>query len=158
MLCNFLLGAQVITGSGAHLVILPSPEFLSVRHEVALAPPLLPMRTGTLVPNNSEVALVCLRPKDRAIEMQLRTCRASATCPVCGVASQRVHSRYRRTLEDLPWEGLRVTILLETRRFFCVGSHCSRNDFGNLSWPTSAVCFGPPYGTLMLRVLGSAGA
>jgi hypothetical protein len=31
-------------------------------------------------------------------------------------------------------------------------------DFGNLSWPTSAVCFGPPCGLLMLRVLGSAGA
>jgi hypothetical protein len=31
-------------------------------------------------------------------------------------------------------------------------------EFGNLAWPTSAVCFGPPPGTLMLRVLGSAGA
>jgi hypothetical protein len=31
-------------------------------------------------------------------------------------------------------------------------------EFGNLAWPTSAVCFGPPLGTLMLRVLGSAGA
>jgi hypothetical protein len=24
-------------------------------------------------------------------------------------------------------------------------------EFGNLAWPTSAVCFGPPLGTLMLR-------
>ena len=31
-------------------------------------------------------------------------------------------------------------------------------EFGNLAWPTSAVCFGPSLGTLMLRVLGSAGA
>jgi hypothetical protein len=31
-------------------------------------------------------------------------------------------------------------------------------EFGNLAWPTSAVCFGPPLGTLMLRGLGSAGA
>ena len=31
-------------------------------------------------------------------------------------------------------------------------------EFGNLAWPTSAVCFGPPPGTLMLRELGSAGA
>ena len=23
-------------------------------------------------------------------------------------------------------------------------------DFGNLAWPSSAVCFGPPCGTLML--------
>jgi hypothetical protein len=33
-----------------------------------------------------------------------------------------------------------------------------RREFGNLAWPTSAVCFGPPLGTLMLRELGSAGA
>jgi len=32
------------------------------------------------------------------------------------------------------------------------------HEFGNLAWPTSAVCFGPPLGTLMLRGLGSAGA
>ena len=32
------------------------------------------------------------------------------------------------------------------------------DDFGNLAWPTSAVCSGPPLGTLMLRVLGPAGA
>jgi hypothetical protein len=34
----------------------------------------------------------------------------------------------------------------------------TNGEFGNLAWPTSAVCFGPPLGTLMLRVLGSAGA
>jgi len=34
----------------------------------------------------------------------------------------------------------------------------SEADFGNLAWPTSAVCFGPPFGTLRLRVFGSAGA
>ena len=31
-------------------------------------------------------------------------------------------------------------------------------EFDNLAWPTSAVCFGPPCGTLMLRVFGFAGA
>src|SRR5258708_7056109 len=61
-----------------------------------------------------------LRPKGGAIEMQLRTLRA--TCPACGTVSRRVHSCYGRTLEDLPWEGLRVRILLETRRFFCVAA------------------------------------
>jgi DNA primase len=40
-----------------------------------------------------------------------------------------------------------------------MGIECFRvPDFGNLAWPTSAVCFGPPCGTLMLGVLGSAGA
>jgi hypothetical protein len=38
------------------------------------------------------------------------------------------------------------------------GAQSGDDEFGNLAWPTSAVCFGPPLGTLMLRVLGSAGA
>ncbi len=54
-----------------------------------------------------------------------------------------------------------------TANVFCAvepkaGRHFTKvtptRDFGNLSWPTSAVCFGPPCGLLMLRVLGSAGA
>jgi hypothetical protein len=39
-----------------------------------------------------------------------------------------------------------------------VTSYHALVEFGNLAWPTSAVCFGPSLGTLMLRVLGSAGA
>ena len=82
------------------------------------------MRQGCLVPNIAEVALVCLRPKDGAIEMQLRARRSISTCPACGTASRRVHSHYQRKLADLPWEGLPVVILLQARKFFCVGDSC----------------------------------
>ena len=61
--------------------------------------------------------------------MELRTCRALSVCPACGTASRRVHSRYRRKLADLPWEGLPVVILLETRKFFCVGDGCRLRIF-----------------------------
>ncbi len=61
--------------------------------------------------------------------MQLRTSRAVACCPVCGTASRRVHSRYLRRLGDLPWEGISVSILLQTRKFFCVGENCRRCIF-----------------------------
>jgi transposase len=87
------------------------------------------MRQGCLVPNTAEVALVCLRSKDGAIQMQLRTRRSFSCCPVCGTASGRVHSRYQRKLDDLPWEGLRVVILLQTRGFFCTGDRCRRKIF-----------------------------
>ena len=87
------------------------------------------MRQGSLVPNTVEVALVCLRPKDGAIQMELRTCRTFSICPACGTVSRRVHSRYRRKLADLPWEGLPVVILLQTRKFFCVGDSCRLRIF-----------------------------
>ena len=50
-------------------------------------------------------------------------------CPVCGRASTRVHSRYRRCLSDLPAHGRRVRIDLEVRRFRCGGLGCRRKIF-----------------------------
>lgn len=29
-------------------------------------------------------------------------------CPLCGRGSSRVHSRYSRTVQDLPWHGIPV--------------------------------------------------
>lgn len=50
-------------------------------------------------------------------------------CPVCGHGSSRVHSRYHRTVSDLPWHGLRVTFKIRARRFFCDESSCERRIF-----------------------------
>jgi len=48
---------------------------------------------------------------------------------VCGKSIRRIHSRYSRTLSDLPWHGSTVNIQLETRRFFCDSAKCSRRIF-----------------------------
>ena len=87
------------------------------------------MTQGTLIPNISEVALICLRPKDGVVQMLLRACRSFSACPICGTSSRRIHSRYLRKLGDLPWEKLPVTILLQTRKFFCVEPSCRRAIF-----------------------------
>ena len=74
------------------------------------------MVRGTLLPSIFEVERVCLRPRLGLIEVELRTSRPFSCCPVCGTASQRVHSRYLRRLGDLPWQGIPVSILLQTRK------------------------------------------
>jgi transposase len=51
------------------------------------------------------------------------------TCPVCGGGSSRVHSRYVRTVSDLPWHGICVTFKIRARRFFCEKSSCQRKIF-----------------------------
>lgn len=63
------------------------------------------------------------------MQVELRTCQAGSVCPCCGMASGRVHSRYRRQVLDLPWQGLPVRILLRTRKFFCVKERCKRKIF-----------------------------
>jgi transposase len=40
-----------------------------------------------------------------------------------------VHSRYTRTLADLPWQGVPVRVRLRVRRFFCDTLACSRRIF-----------------------------
>ncbi len=87
------------------------------------------MTQGTLLPNLSEVELICLRPKDGSIQMELQACRTFSACPLCGTPSGRVHSRYTRRLGDLPWERVQVRILLSTRKFFCTGDGCRRRIF-----------------------------
>jgi transposase len=50
-------------------------------------------------------------------------------CPVCGEPSDRVHSRYERTLADLPWARFVVRFHLQVRRFFCENPTCPRAIF-----------------------------
>jgi transposase len=60
-------------------------------------------------------------------------CVSSATrrsvCPLCGHASSRVHSRYARTVSDLPWHGSSDELEVHARRFFCDEPSCERKIF-----------------------------
>jgi len=48
---------------------------------------------------------------------------------VCGQVSSRVHSRYRRKLADLPWQGRVVSLTFWARRLHCADVACHRQIF-----------------------------
>ena len=50
-------------------------------------------------------------------------------CPVCAAFTPRVHSRYTRTLADLPWGTARVQWQLRVRKFVCINAQCARRIF-----------------------------
>ncbi|MEJ7816493.1 MAG: transposase family protein [Rubrobacter sp.] len=50
-------------------------------------------------------------------------------CPLCGRDSSRIHSRYSRTVSDLPWHGISVTLKVRARRFFRDEALCERKIF-----------------------------
>jgi transposase len=50
-------------------------------------------------------------------------------CPVCGEPAERVHSRYERTLGDLPWARFAVRLQVRVRRFVCENPACPRQIF-----------------------------
>jgi transposase len=54
---------------------------------------------------------------------------AAASCPRCGIPSDRVHSHYRRTVADLPCQDRPVALRLLVRRFRCVESACPQRIF-----------------------------
>ena len=50
-------------------------------------------------------------------------------CPRCGRSSGRVHSRYVRTIADLPCAGRKVRLRLTARRFVCEATFCQQRIF-----------------------------
>ena len=61
--------------------------------------------------------------------LKLAATEPAVPCPDCGQPSRRVHSRYTRTLADLPWMGTPVQMRLRVRRFFCDTPTCPRRIF-----------------------------
>jgi transposase len=53
----------------------------------------------------------------------------NGACPLCGHQSKRVHSRYQRTLHDLPWSGFHVHLCLRVHRFVCLNRLCAHRIF-----------------------------
>ena len=47
-------------------------------------------------------------------------------CPVCRFPTRRIHSRYVRTVAELPWGPWRVVLRLHVRKFFCANGRCTR--------------------------------
>jgi transposase len=63
------------------------------------------------------------------LEMAVVSVRPSSCCPLCAQASSQVHSRYRRTLRDVPCAGREVVLHLSVRKFFCRNPDCARKIF-----------------------------
>ncbi|MGH1574301.1 ISL3 family transposase [Methylobacterium sp. P31] len=77
-----------------------------------------------------------------------RPVATSARCPSCDGVSSRVHSRYTRTLSDLPIAGRRVVITLSVRRFRCVGTGCRTKVFAERLGPDLATAYARRTGRL----------
>ena len=65
----------------------------------------------------------------RQITLRVRSTQASVPCPLCNTPARRIHSRYDRTLADLPWAAYRVRLQLRVRKWFCRNRHCRRRIF-----------------------------
>lgn len=83
----------------------------------------------TLIPDPTCVRLECLSATGDTVRLMLAVKSVEARCPRCDTPSRRVHSRYSRTLADLPWNGVPVKLRLTIRRFMCDRTDCQQRIF-----------------------------
>jgi transposase len=78
------------------------------------------------LPDTETLACVDIRTHPQGFIITLTGRRVRSPCPKCGVESDRVHARYQRALRDLPIQGRRVSIRLESRKFICTDRDCQQ--------------------------------
>lgn len=59
----------------------------------------------------------------------------TATCPLCGQASQHIRSTYTRHVIDVPFAGRQVQLVLRVRKFRCDTTDCPRRVFAERLTP-----------------------
>lgn len=123
-------------GSSAYLVI---KRAASVRWVIEWRPTCLRVRgrdadamatpVTTILPDPAQLHLLYLSATATTIMAVVATSAPRVLCPLCGRPSARVHSRYVRSVADVPWHGVPFRLCLHVRRFFCDEPTCPRVIF-----------------------------
>jgi len=87
------------------------------------------MAQATILPDPGRLQLLHLSADASSISAVVTPLTLQSRCPLCDQPAARVHSRYARTLADLPWHGVAMRLRLHVRRFFCDTPACARAIF-----------------------------
>jgi transposase len=98
------------------------------------------------LPHQLAIKSLCRTPT--TLMVSLVSTAATACCSECGASAERVHSRYQRTVADLPCGGYQVVLRVWVRRYFCPNAACARRTdverFSDLA---------PPYARRTTRLI-----
>ena len=67
--------------------------------------------------------------KGEEIHIRVKSKCKTVKCPYCGMKSKKVHSRYKRTYQEMPVSGKKVYIELTVRKMFCANATCGKKTF-----------------------------
>ncbi|WP_089945008.1 ISL3 family transposase [Candidatus Entotheonella palauensis] len=82
-----------------------------------------------LLPSDEHLTFRSLILEEQRIILVAATSAPKAACPDCHRLTDHIHSRYQRTLADLPWATAPIELRLTVRRFACTTCTCSRQTF-----------------------------
>ncbi len=97
--------------------------------DLACPPRGAPALTTRLLPWPTLLQLEAVTLDATTITCTLVTIQERAVCPQCGQSSQAQHSRYVRSVADLPWAGMRIRLAIHARKFFCRVAACPQRIF-----------------------------
>ena len=89
------------------------------------------MQVRVLLPDSQSlrVSRIDVNENQDRVSITVSSSTPESRCPLCQESSRRVHSRYKRKLKDLPWQGLQVGFEWHSRKFFCSNSGCQQKIF-----------------------------
>ncbi len=102
-----------------------------LEEELAFVATQTPDVLACLLPDATTLSLAACYVDTTAahITLLVRSTQTSVPCPLCATPARRIHSRYTRTLADLPWADYRVRLQLRVRKWFCRNRSCRRRIF-----------------------------
>src|SRR6266446_2273803 len=133
-----------ISSATSLLCLIHLPTFPHRHHrlqeESAFVTTQTPDVLACLLPEATTLCLAACHIDHTAAQLTLlvRSTQTNVPCPLCATPARRIHSRYVRTLADLPWAAYRVRLQLRVRKWFCRNRSCPRRIFTE-RLPTVAV-------------------
>ena len=67
--------------------------------------------------------------KSDTIYLYVKSKNREIKCTYCGEFSNKVHSKYTRSFQDLPIQDKKTIIVLENRKMFCKNKDCNKKTF-----------------------------
>jgi transposase len=117
--------------------------------------PLLPLPEGMQIEQMQEA--------ENEVKVVVIATHPTSCCPLCRQPSCSIHSRYQRTVRDVPCGGRRIQLLLTVRKFFCRNPLCERKIFAERlpdlvhSWARMTIRLGEQLTSVGLATCGKAG-
>ncbi|GAB3159702.1 transposase family protein [Microbispora hainanensis] len=85
--------------------------------------------SAVVFPHLAAVRIERVHRMGATVRVKTATMEPKGECPACGCEPMRVHSRYERSLADLPVAGQEVLLQMRVRRFFCDNTACAKRTF-----------------------------
>jgi len=87
------------------------------------------MNQTLFIPNELNFTLLNLDHNSSHVDFHVISNQISSHCPLCRFTTTKIHSKYIRTLGDLPVSGKIVQLKLHVGKFFCENINCIRKIF-----------------------------